>query len=520
MKRLIVILLLLAGISLTAQDRSTKKKLRKLLKEAQFSFDGEDYSSAWQLYRRILALDAKNETSGVNAAISGFRLKYPVDSLLPLLHNLTVSELPDAGFYLAKIKHRQHQFDESLQLLEKYSATDVNKRLMTVAQVEQLQSACRNAKLFINNPHRSVIRNMGGNINSAYPDYVPVIVPDESALYFTSKRPSALHPAKNGDNTYFEDVYVSYMKHGSWNAAENLGHPVNSGTNDGCVAISPDGQRMIVYRTAADKTSGNLYMTQLGSNNRWQPLQLLGNAINSDYIESSACFSMDTSEIYFSSDRPGGFGGKDLYRVKKLPNGNWGMPYNLGRNVNTAQDEDAPFLHPDGVTLYFSSRGHNTMGDYDVFRSKLSDGQFSEPENLGYPINDVESDIFFVLNVDGKRGYYSSLKKESLGDLDIYQVDTRFGDNDLVVKHGRVTGGGAPVRARVTLTDIEANAVIGNYFSNPETGKLILITNPLKSYKAGIEADGYLPQEIEIVPSDPENTEREIKINLKKTGAQ
>jgi hypothetical protein len=520
MKRLIVIIIVLAGISQTAQDRSTKKKLRKLLKEAQFSFDGEDYSSAWQLYRQILALDTNNGTAAVNSAISGFRLKYPVDSLVPLVHKLTVSELPDAKFYLAKIKHRQRLFDEALQLLEQYGAIDVSKRLMSVAQVEELKSMCKNAKVFMNNPHRSVIRNMGANINSAYPDYVPVIVPDESALYFTSKRPSALHPAKNGDNTYFEDVYVSYLKNGLWSAAENLGHPVNSGTNDGCVAISPDGQRMIVYRTAADKTSGDLYMTQLGSNNRWQPLQLLGNAINSDYVESSACFSMDTSEIYFSSDRPGGFGGKDLYRVKKLPNGNWGMPYNLGRNLNTAQDEDAPFLHPDGVTLYFSSRGHNSMGDYDVFRSKLTGGQFSDPENLGYPINDVESDIFFVLNVDGQRGYYSSLKKESLGDLDIYQVDTRFGDNDLVVKHGHVTCGGAPVRARVTLTDNETNEVNGNYFSNPETGKLIMITNPLKSYKAIFEAEGCIQQDTDITPATVEKGEQEIKINLKKSGAQ
>jgi len=223
--------------------------------------------------------------------------------------------------------------------------------------------------------------------------------------------------------------------------------------------------------------------------------------INSEYIETSACFTSNSDEFYFSSERPGGFGGKDIYCIKKLPDGRWALPYNLGKTINTAYDEDAPFLHPDGVTLYFSSKGHNTMGDYDVFKSMLDKetSQFSKPENLEYPINDVNNDIFFVLSVDGQRGYYSSVKAESFGGSDIYQIDTRFGDNDLVVKHGVTTENGQAVHAKIKLIDMENNSEAGVFYSNPNSGKFILVLNPMKPYKAiveAVDAEKYEPVEI------------------------
>ncbi len=465
-----------------SQTNNTNKKTRSLLKDAQFYFDGEDYFSSWQFYRQALALDPKNESAGVNGAICMSKLNYPVDSMILLTGNLSSSTLIDSKYYLAKIKHQQRSFDEALTLLDAYLKTPAKKRLHNDVETNYLVGMCINARDFISKPHRSVIKNMGKNINSPYADYVPVIIPDESALYFTSKREGSSNNKRNGDNNFFEDVYVSYKVDSSWSKAENVSEPINSETNDGCVAISPDGQRMIVFRTAADKISGDLYTTRIGMNNKWEPLQLMNKEINSPYIETSACFSMDTSEIYFSSDRPGGFGGKDIYRIKRLPNGQWSPPLNLGASVNSIYDDDAPYLHPDGVTLYYSSKGHNTMGDYDVFKSvwNSESNQFSQAENLGYPINDVGSDIFFVLSVDGQRGYYSSIKEETFGGIDIYQVDTRFGDNELKAEEGFAFIEGTPAKVKVTLTDKETNAVIGTFYSNPNTGKFILIFNPMK----------------------------------------
>lgn len=520
--KILLILLLAFSFYAFPQDNGNKKKSKALLKDAQYYFDGEDYVNSWQNYRGVLALDPKNETAGINGAICMSKLNYPLDSLALLTANLRSSSQVDAKYYLAKVMHQQRAFDDALKLLDSYLKVPSKERLHSDMEANYLVGMCIHARSFINNPHRAVISNMGKNINSPYADYAPVIIPDESALYITSKREGSSNNKKNGDNTFFEDVYVSQKIDGAWTKCENIAEPVNTETNDGCVAISPDGQRMIVFRTSADQLTGDLYLTRAGVNNKWEPLQLMNEKINSPYIETSACFSNDTSEIFFSSDRPGGLGGKDLYRIRRLPNGQWSTPFNLGPSVNTAYDEDAPYLHPDGVTLYYSSRGHNTMGDYDIFKSVWDpeNNRFSPAENLGYPINDIGSDIFFILSVDGQRGYYSSVRDETVGGIDIYQVDTRWGDNDLKAEEGFCYIEGAPARAKITLTDIETNTAIGTFYSGANTGKFILIFNPLKTYKMDVEAEECTSINTEMKPLSPDATSHYFNFKLRKTNAQ
>lgn len=505
-------------LSLQLTGLSQNKLVKSTLKEAQVSFDIGDYKNALPLYKQVLVMDKKNDKAGLNATVCMFGLGYAMDSIYPMVPNLSSSSLPDSKYYLAKIYHRQKHFDDAIPLLESYNKISEGKRTFNTAETDHLINQCKNAKQFMAAPHRSIIKNMGPEINSIAADYVPVILPDESAMYFTSRREGSSDNKKDGYGNIHEDVYVSYRENGKWTPAQNIGPPINSETNDACVAISPDGQRMIVYRTSEDVVTGDLYITHTGNSNKWEPLQKMGKEINSQYIETSACFSNDTSEYYFSSNRPGGYGGKDLYRVKKLPNGKWAMPFNLGPNVNSVYDEDAPFLHPDGITLYYSSKGFNTMGEYDVFRSVLNteNNTFSKAENLGYPINSVDNDIFFVLSVDGQRGYYSSIKDETFGGNDIYQVDTRYGDNDLKVKPGIAYLNGHPDKVKITLLDMENNTVSGTYNSNPKTGKFILVMNPLKSYKAIVERDGYTTAVMTIDPLAFEKTEKDLEFKLTK----
>ena len=283
------------------------------------------------------------------------------------------------------------------------------------------------------------------------------------------------------------------------------------------MALSFDGNQMIIYRTSDDMLTGDLYLSRMGFNGWENPIKF-GSEINTPFIETSACFSTDTSVIYFSSNKPGGFGGKDIYRIKKTPNGKWSMPMNLGPIVNTDKDEDSPFLHPDGTTLYFSSKGHNTMGDYDVFKTVLNPetNVFASPENLGFPINTVNSDIFFVMNTSGTHGYYSSVKEETLGGSDIYMIDTRFGDNDLKVKHGKVVFGNEISKAKITLIDIESKQISGIYNASSKTGKFILVMNPLKSYKAIIEEEGFQTMILDMEPLVNEHTDQELILSLTK----
>lgn len=516
---ILITLVFIATSFLThAQTKSEKKQVKKFLKEGQVHFYVEDYFKAWQSYSKVLRIDKKNEIAAVNGAISMFKLKYSLDSAVNITPVLVTSKLPDAGYFLAKIRHQQRSFDEAITLLTEYNKLAVGKRLYGVEETDYLIQVCRNAKMFIANPNRSIIKNLGAGVNSPFSDYVPVILPDESALYFTSRRTGSSNNKKDETGKFYEDVYVSYRQNNEYHQAQNVGNPINTETNDACVAISPDGKRIIIYRTSADELTGDLYMTKQSADNKWSDPEKIGNEINSQYIETSACFSNDTSEIYFSSNRPGGFGGKDLYRIKKTPNGQWAQPYNLGPTINTSRDDDAPFLHPDGVTLYFSSQGHNTIGEFDVFKSVLdqTNNQFAEAENLGYPINDVGNDIFFVMNADGQRGYYSSIKKETFGGNDIYQIDTRFGENDLTVKKGKVLIDEIPGRAKITVIDKESKEVNGNYYSDPNTGKFILVMNPLKSYQAIVEAEGYKDLVIDIRPIVSEKTNQDLELKIEK----
>ncbi|MDP3145765.1 MAG: hypothetical protein Q8N66_10195 [Bacteroidota bacterium] len=515
-KYFIISVLISSFVNLQGQSKEDKKHVKKLLKEAQLSFDIEDHLGAWSQYRQVLKLDSKNEKAGVNIAITFFKINYSLDSAQIFIPSLISSGLIDAKYYLAKIKHQQKSFDEAIQLLSDYNRASPKSRLRTTEEANYLIDICKSAKTMISQAHRSVIKNMGPEINSIYSDYVPVIVPDENTLYFTSRREGSSNNKKDAYGNYFEDVYVSHKENGKWQKAENVGTPINSETNDACVAISPDGQRMILYRTAEDKVTGDLYITKLGLDNKWEPLKKMIKEINSQFTETSACFTNDTNLLYFSSNRPGGYGGKDIYRIKKLPNGKWALPFNLGPNINTLYDEDSPFLHPDNVTLYFSSKGHNTMGEYDVFKSVYDPeaNTFSKAENLGYPINDVGNDIFFILNVNGQRGFYSSLKEETIGSSDIFEIDTRFGDNDLKVKHGMAFKDGIPSKVKITLLDNEGNAVNGTYNSNPKTGKFILIVNPLKSYKAIVEFEGYTTLVVDVDPIAFEKIDKDFEFKL------
>lgn len=514
----IIKLILLILLTQFAMGQTNPKQINAELKSAALYFDSEDYLNACKEYRLILAHDKKNETANLNGLICKLKLGQPVDSVMEFLEVVQTSKIPEAMFYMGKVSHQLKNFDNAINYFNKYKAIDPKKRKIDDDETNRMIEICINAKKEMAKPHLSIIKNLGDEINSPYPDYVPLITLDESVLYFTSRRPGSSNNVKDAYGNYHEDVYMSRFKDGKWQAPVNVGPPINSDTHDACVALNPDGQHMIVYRTAPDLITGDLYVTELGNDGKWGPLQKYGKEINSQYIETSACFSNDTSEIYFSSNRPGGYGGKDIYRIKKLPNGKWSMPYNLGSTINTSNNEDDPFLHPDGVTLYFSSDGHNTIGEYDIFRTILNSetNEFSTPENLGYPLNSVGNDRFFVLSGDGKHGYYSSVKEDTRGMSDIYVIDTRFGDNDMLVKHAYIYKNEIPGKAKITLLENENKKIAGIYNSNSKTGKFILLMNPLKSYKAIVEEEGYNTVVVEIDPMANEKEPTDLIIRMTK----
>ena len=202
----------------------------------------------------------------------------------------------------------------------------------------------------------------------------------------------------NRKGDYYEDVFISYKEEEGWSKPKNIGPVINSHGHDAAIGLSPDGQTLYLYRSDSVKW-GNIFACRLNGE-IWESPMKLKAPINSKNWEGSCSINADNNILFFVSNRPEGFGGKDIYMIRKLPNGEWAAPKNLGPTINTPEDEDAPFIHVDGQTLYFSSKGHKSMGGYDIFKTTYNEGGWSTPTNIGYPINTAEDDRFFVLSPD------------------------------------------------------------------------------------------------------------------------
>ncbi|HLU85295.1 MAG TPA: OmpA family protein, partial [Vicingaceae bacterium] len=302
----------------------------------------------------------------------------------------------------------------------------------------------------------------------------------------------------NQIDDFYEDIYYSSKdEKGEWQKAVNIGKPINSPFHDATVGLSIDGQKLFIYRDNS-KGIGNIYVTEKKGNDWTEPTEL-PKPITSKYQETSASYDYTGKTIYFVSARPGGKGGKDIYKSTQDKEGNWGEAENLGTPINTEFDEDAVFLHPDGKTLYFSSNGNNSMGGYDIFKSSLDKGKWSRPVNLGYPINSADDDVAFVLTANGEHGYYTSEKAGGEGKKDIYKIVflDEIKNNSrpkLTLLKGVVFDNKtkAPLSALIEIFDNEKNELVSSYESNSATGKYMVSLPAGHDYGISVKKEGYL----------------------------
>ncbi len=263
------------------------------------------------------------------------------------------------------------------------------------------------------------------------------------------------------------------------------------------INLTPDGQTLIVFKNDAGgknpEGDGNLYYTTYDGKD-WSLLKEFGSNVNSTYMESHACLSADGNVLFFASERPGGFGGKDIYRCIKLPNGKWSKALNMGPIINTENDEDGGFIHPDGQTFFFASNGPKSMGGYDIMFATLNeDNKFTNVTNIGYPINTTEDDVFYVTSPDGKRGYFSSAKPGGFGEEDLYQISlTETKETFLALFKGQIIpaeGEELPDNINIVVTDKESNEVIGTYRPKLVNGTFTTILPPGKEYNFSYQTD-------------------------------
>lgn len=392
--------------------------------------------------------------------------------------------------------HIHSKFDKAIAAYETYKKELIlNKRSEPeiLADANRKIDMCHTAQDLMKTPVNIKIENMGPAVNSPYADYCPVLTGDGNTMIFTTRRKESTG-GETFEGKYFEDIFISEYDGKKWSPATGISDQINTNGNEASVGVSPDGQEVLIYKD--DKGDGNIYGTRLVGDVWSKPVKLNSN-VNTKYWEPSAFISADGYYLYFVSNRPGGYGGRDIYVSKKEENGEWGKAENLGPLINTPYEEDAPFIHPDGVTLYFSSNGHKTMGGFDVFYSTLSDDgkTWQAPVNVGYPVNSPDDDVFYVVSTDKTKAYYSSFKENGLGEKDNYMItfiDQKKAPLTLLKGLVKTDDGKVPQDIVITVTDNETGEVVGVYRPNTKTGQYLFILPPGKNYNISYDAEGFL----------------------------
>lgn len=498
-----VLIFFLIAISTLGSLAQSKRDLLAMEAAARDLFDKNQYKQALSIYLELDSIKPDNPHYIYPIGICYINQDDEKNALRYFEKCLRQPELFPAKlyYYAGRCNHLKHKFDEAISYYQTYkSKLKGKKRNQLITLIDREIEMCWNGKELISKPLDIEIVNIGKEINSPYPDYGPVLSADGKVLIFTSCRPNTTGGLRDPlDGTYYEDVYISYKdESGIWSEPKPIGPSINTSGHDASIALSPDGQKLLIYRYGGNAlgltSSGDLYISTL-EGNTWTEAQKLPSVINSKGWEPSASFSADEKLLYFSSDREGGYGGTDIYVVRKLPNGEWALPMNMGPVINTPYDEDAPFIHPDGKTLYFISNGHKSMGGHDIFVSKYDEEKkaWSSPVNVGYPINTAHNDLYFTWSANGKRIYFSSVRPDGYGEKDIYYADIEKESAEIMVMKGIIFDSISiePVKASIIVTDHKTEELIGIFNSNSSTGKYILVLNEGRKYNIKIESDNY-----------------------------
>ena len=420
------------------------KEAKKILKKARKDVDYGNLKEATDKYSQLLKTDSNNSVYNYELALTLYNNYEQIKSIPYFERAIKNSKdtIGEAFYFLATAWHLAGKFDFAqnnykvyIALIAKYGTNlwpeeEGELRNEVLRKVEM----CDNGKKLVNTPvekinlngkmHSFQILNAGKNINSDYDDYDVVLSPNDSVMYFTSRREGITGGKMDWDDKYFEDIFVSALANHEWGASAGIGEPINSDKHEAVVSISDDGKKIYFYKGVKQGT----FFSSSKNGATWTKPEILyeKSDINTKAWETSMFgFTLTTGELFVVTDREGGTGGRDIYVAKKQTDGSWGPLADIGAPINTEYHEDAPFITSDGKTMYFSSQGHNSMGGFDIFKSERKGDGWSEPLNLGAPINTPGDDIFFSIAHTSDRAYYSSSDHapDSTCDMDVYMID-------------------------------------------------------------------------------------------------
>lgn len=362
-------------------------------------------------------------------------------------------------------------------------------------------------------------QNLGSLVNSNCDEYYPNLSPDELTMVFTRKIPKFSGADPSSENTQ-EDFYISNFTNGAWAKAQPIPGNVNTLNNEGAQTISGDGQLMVFAACNRDDGMGqcDLYYSKK-INGKWSVSKNIGNVVNTAYWESQPSLSSDGRTIYFSSERPGGLGQSDIWKTTMNEFNKWTKPVNLGNVINTKEAETSPFIHQDGKTLYYCSNGHLGVGGFDIYFSKINEeGKWSEPKDLGYPINTPKDEIGLVVNAQGNKAYITSSRDGGTGLQDLYSFELykEARPESVTYIKGKVFDKETKkaLKAEFELKDLTTGQSVTKSFSDESDGSFMICITPGKDYGLFVSSEGHMFYSENINLTTISSSQKPFEINI------
>ncbi|HNQ12071.1 MAG TPA: OmpA family protein [Bacteroidia bacterium] len=402
---------------------------------------------------------------------------------------------PATYYNLAKSEFMAMDYSSSLNHVKIFLSLPRMSSSPLRPKAERLLRNCEYAAIAYKNPVPFNPINMGSNVNSEYPEYLPALTADQSTLIYTRKLKK---PSIHGNIRDEEDFYISYKTDTLWSISKPIGAPLNTNGNEGAHSISPDGKHL--YFTGCDRQDGigrcDLYISSRVGD-RWSEPQNLGPSINGVFWDSQPSISFDGNTVYFLSNRKGGLGGIDIWQSTKNEKGNFEEAINVGAPINTAYNELSPFIHNDNQTIYFASDGHTGFGGIDIFLSrKDSSGNWGTPFNIGFPINTSGDENSFFVSNDGTTAYFASDRMKGFGDLDLYYFTLYEQARPTLTSYVRAVvrdrNSNRTLEADYEVVDVSSGKLIVKGTTDIVNGDMMVSLPSGKNYALSISKNGYL----------------------------
>jgi outer membrane protein OmpA-like peptidoglycan-associated protein/tetratricopeptide (TPR) repeat protein len=411
-----------------ASNSALAQSTRKDLKTGNKLYDLENYRASIPYYERVLAKDPNNAQALFRAGVAYLAFdKEKASDYIYKAQKIKPKVSRDIEYWLGQVDHLNYNFDEAITHYQAYNATLKKKNDSRREEVAQLIQYSKNAKVLFNQPKDIFVKNLGPTVNTQYSEHSPVISSDDKTLIYTSRgeQVTGSDVKKKGiaaDGEYYEDIFETHRVDAeTWEKPRSLSGVLNSKGHDASIQLFDNDTKMLMYRSDND---GDIFMSEKTGGD-WTAPKRLNDNINSKYREGDAFITPDGLTLYFSTGKYSEDNSLDLYYSTRTAGGDWGPAKSLGGAINTKFDDDSPYLSRDGKTLYFASKGHNTMGSYDIFKSQYDSigRKWGRPENLGYPVNTPDADSYYRLAPDGSYAYLSSYRIGGYGEKDIYTIN-------------------------------------------------------------------------------------------------